>query len=81
MVERYPNLKEEVGGSILSCEISSILDGKFVKWSIASCDLAMKCRSYVSRRRKRKLLKKQLEISCSGLEVVIGLMGGCFVLA
>ena len=23
MVERYPNLKEEVGGSILGCEISS----------------------------------------------------------
>ena len=26
MVERYPNLKEEVGGSILGCEISSLLD-------------------------------------------------------
>ena len=25
-VERYPNLKEEVGGSILGCEISSLLD-------------------------------------------------------
>jgi hypothetical protein len=28
MVERYPNLKEEVGGSILGCEISSLLDRK-----------------------------------------------------
>jgi hypothetical protein len=28
MVERYPNLKEEVGGSIPRCEISSLLDGK-----------------------------------------------------
>jgi hypothetical protein len=28
MVERYPNLKEEVGNSIPSCEISSPLDRK-----------------------------------------------------
>ena len=28
MVERYPNLKEEVGGSIPNCEISSQLDKK-----------------------------------------------------
>jgi hypothetical protein len=28
MVERYPNLKEEVGGSIPSCEISSLLINK-----------------------------------------------------
>ena len=26
MVERYPNLKEEVGSSISNCEISSLLD-------------------------------------------------------
>jgi hypothetical protein len=26
MVERYPNLKEEVGGSIFGCENSSLLD-------------------------------------------------------
>ena len=26
MVKRYPNLKEEVGGSIPGCEISSLLD-------------------------------------------------------
>ena len=26
MVERYPNLKEEVGGSIPGCKISSLLD-------------------------------------------------------
>jgi len=31
MMERYPNLKEEVGGLILSCEISSLLDGKICK--------------------------------------------------
>jgi hypothetical protein len=28
MVERYPNLKEEIGGSIPSWEISSLLDKK-----------------------------------------------------
>ena len=28
MVERYPNLKETVGGSIPGCEISSLLNGK-----------------------------------------------------
>ena len=27
-VERYPNLEEEVGGSIPECEISSLLDKK-----------------------------------------------------
>ena len=26
MVERYPNLKEEIGGAILDCKISSLLD-------------------------------------------------------
>jgi hypothetical protein len=37
MVERYPNLKEKVGGSIPGCEISSLLDGKLAKWSTISC--------------------------------------------
>ena len=32
MVEVYPNLKEEVGGSNPGCEISFLLDGKFVRW-------------------------------------------------
>jgi hypothetical protein len=31
MVERYPNLKEEVGGSIPGCEISSLLGKKTCK--------------------------------------------------
>ena len=35
VVERYPNLKEEAGGSIASCEISSLPNGKLVKWSTA----------------------------------------------
>jgi hypothetical protein len=31
MVERYPNLKKEVGGSIPNCEIFFLLDGKLVR--------------------------------------------------
>jgi hypothetical protein len=40
MVERYPNFKEKVGGSILGCEISSLPAGKLVRWSTATCALA-----------------------------------------
>ena len=32
MVERYPNLKEEVGGSIPGYEISCLLNGKLAMW-------------------------------------------------
>jgi hypothetical protein len=50
MVERYPNLKEEVGCSIPGYEISSIyiIDGKPFRWSTASCALALACRPFVS---------------------------------
>jgi hypothetical protein len=37
MVEGYPNLKEEVGGSILDYKISSLLDKKLAGWSTTSC--------------------------------------------
>jgi hypothetical protein len=43
MVERYPNFKDEVGGSIPGCEISSLLDKILVRWSIASYALALAC--------------------------------------
>jgi hypothetical protein len=36
-VERYPNLKEEVGGSIPGCELSSLLDQK--NCHVVSCIL------------------------------------------
>ena len=36
MVERYPNIKEEVGGSIPGCEIASLLDMKLARWWLAS---------------------------------------------
>jgi hypothetical protein len=55
MVKRYPNFKEEVGGLIPGCEISSLLDKKkLAKWSTASCALALACRSSVSKEKKKK---------------------------
>ena len=50
MVEGYPNLKEEVGGSNPGCEISSLLDGKLVRWWTASCALALACQPSVSKK-------------------------------
>ena len=50
MVERYPNLKEKVGNSLPSCEISSLLARKLVRWSTASCDLALVCRPSISKK-------------------------------
>jgi hypothetical protein len=54
MVERYPNIKEEVDGSIPACEISSLLDEKLAKWSTASCALALACWPSVSKKKERR---------------------------
>ena len=43
-MERYPNLKEEFGGSIPGCEISFQVDIKLTGWLIASCALALASR-------------------------------------
>ena len=43
MVERYPNLKEEVGGSIPGCEISFLLDR----------NMELACRPFVSKKNKK----------------------------
>jgi hypothetical protein len=48
VVERFSNLKEEVGGSIPGYEISSLLDKKLVRWSTASCVLALAYRPTIS---------------------------------
>ena len=48
MVERYPNLKEEVGGSIPGCEISSLLH-KF---------LTLAYQPSISNKQTKKLKKK-----------------------
>ena len=53
MVERYPNLKEELGGWILGCEISSLLDRLFARWSTASFALTLAFRPSVSNEKKR----------------------------
>ena len=42
MVKRYPNhRKEEVGSSILGCEISSLLDGRLARWLTVLCALTL----------------------------------------
>jgi hypothetical protein len=58
MVERYPNLKEGVGGSNPGCEISSLLDGKLAKWLTTSCALAMACQPSVSKKQSKKKEEK-----------------------
>ena len=58
MMERYPNLKEEVGGSTPNYEISSPLDGILAKWSTASCVLALAYQPSVLKKRKKE--KKKL---------------------
>jgi hypothetical protein len=60
MMKRYPNLKKEVGGSIPNCEISSLLDKKkLAKWSVASCALALACRSSVSKKQQQQQQQQQ----------------------
>ena len=54
MVEGYPNLKEEVGGSNPGCEISSLLDEKLARWWIASCALAPASQPFVSKEKRKK---------------------------
>jgi hypothetical protein len=48
MVERYPHLKEDIGGSNFGCEVSSLPDGRLARWSTASCALAITCQPFVS---------------------------------
>jgi hypothetical protein len=48
-MERHSNLKEKDGGSLPSCEISSLLDINLARWSTASCTLALACRPIVSK--------------------------------
>ena len=48
MVERYPNLKKEIGSSIPGCEISSLLDR----------NQALAYRPYVSKKKEMKKKKK-----------------------
>jgi hypothetical protein len=52
-VERYPNLKEEVDGSIPGYEISSLLDGKLARWSPTSCASTLAYRPSVSKKKNK----------------------------
>ena len=52
MVERYPNLKEEVGGSIPGCEISSVLDKKDLQDCLLCFGVGML--ASVSKKKKKK---------------------------
>jgi hypothetical protein len=62
MMERYPNLKKEVGGANPNCEISSLLDAKLARWSTTSCVLALACRPSVSNQKKEGK-KKSFEMN------------------
>jgi hypothetical protein len=53
LLEKYSIIKEVVGGSILSYEISSLRDGELARWSTASCALALEYRPFVSQQKKR----------------------------
>jgi hypothetical protein len=59
MMERYPDLKKEVSGSIPGCEMSSLPNGKLAKWSSASCVLALTCRHSLSKKKEKKKKKKE----------------------
>jgi hypothetical protein len=59
MVERYPNLKEEVGSSIHDYEISSLPDGKLARWSSASCVLTLACQPSIFKKKEKKRKKKK----------------------
>jgi hypothetical protein len=55
-----PSLKKEVGGSIPIYITSSLLNEKLVRWSTASCALALACQPSVLKFKKSKKKKKNL---------------------
>ena len=57
MVERYTNLKEEVGSSILDCEISSLPKEKLATWSSASCALTLACWPSIFKKKQKQYEK------------------------
>ena len=59
MVERYPNLKEQVGGLIPGCEISSLLDRNLV------LALSTFCLQKEKRKRKLNIAPRELVLQIS----------------
>ena len=75
MAERYPNLQEEVRGSIPGCELWYILDIILAMWSYASCALALACHPSVSKNKKIKKYKvARYEDTCHKNDPWIGLI-------
>lgn len=55
-VDLYPNLKQEVGGSIPNYEIFSLLNKKkLARWSIASCAINIGLYTFLCQKRRRKI--------------------------
>jgi hypothetical protein len=63
MVERYPNLKEEVGSLKPDYEIFS-LRGKLTGWSYASYVLALACWFFFSKKKKEKRIALYIHACC-----------------
>jgi hypothetical protein len=61
MVERFPTLKEEVGGSIPGCEILFLPDGKLARLSIVSCALTPACPGFVSKKKLKRERERERE--------------------
>jgi hypothetical protein len=75
VVERCPNLKEEVGGSNPGCEISSLLDGKLARWSTASCALTLVCWTSVSKIKWIDSIHQRVTLSTHYLNYVMKRIG------
>jgi hypothetical protein len=68
MMEKYPNLKEEVGTLIPGREISLLLDKKLARWPTASCALVLACRPCVLKKKKKKKLGANFEMNWLSLK-------------
>ena len=67
MVERYPNLKEEVGGLNPDCEIPSLLDGK--TYQVVNCLMCFDASLSVFCVQKRTVFQFEIE-QCRPLRVL-----------
>ena len=61
MVDRYSNLKEEVGGLIPSRDISSLLDIKLLRWSTISLCFGVGLTSFYLKKEKKKKEEEEEE--------------------
>jgi hypothetical protein len=86
MVEGFPNLKKEVGGSNPGCDIFSLLDGKLVVRSPASYALVLVWRPYVSKYWKKeknrwvKTTKGAVHVKCTRVGGVLHSMMHLYIM-